>query len=74
MSFKNRKLISDTISNSEFKCSCGAIVKYENIPDFPGSKSGHIVYNHIPGPPCKDFIQSIEIVTKKHRGKVVQKP
>jgi len=58
---------------NRFRCPCGAKIKSSAIPDFPGSKSGHVVYTHVPGPPCGEFMGAIEAVTKKHGGKVVQR-
>ena len=58
---------------NKFKCSCGASIKASTIEDYPGSKSGHVIYNHIPSPPCPDFYEAIEKVTKKHGGKIVQR-
>lgn len=57
---------------NKFNCPCGAKIKSKLIADYPGSKSGHIIYEHIPNPPCGEFRKAIEAVTKKHGGKIVQ--
>jgi hypothetical protein len=43
------------------------------VEQFPGSKSGHVVYRHVPGPPCAEFMAKIEEVTKKHGGRIVKR-
>lgn len=58
----------------KLRCPCGAKIKVRTVADYPGSKSGHVIYDHVPGPPCADFVKTVEEVTRRHGGKVVQKP
>jgi hypothetical protein len=55
------------------KCVCGALIRVREIPDFPGSKSGHVVYDHEPPPMCARGLKIVREITARQKGARVVK-